>query len=121
MSIQDFITFLKGLGINTPIYPLAFPASSPEQSMIVEVGQGFSSRGSVAEIVLTVTVRAGHPKDAEAISQEVIDKLKDVTDEPLGDAQIVLIKSQQLLPNYLGKDADGKHYYMNNFRVLVNS
>jgi hypothetical protein len=120
MSIQDFITFLKGLGITTPIYPFAFPASSPEQSMIVEVGQGFSSRGSVAEIVLTVTVRAGHPKDAEAISQDVINKLKGITDEPLGEsAQIILIKSQQLLPNYLGKDADGKHYYMNNFRVLV--
>jgi Bacteriophage minor capsid protein len=120
LSIKDFVDYLKGLGVTTPIYALAFPASSPEQCMIVEIGQGFSKRGSVAEIVLTVTVRAGHPQDAEAISQDVINLLKDRTDGFIGGKQVILIKSQQLVPNYLGKDAEGKHYYMNNFRVLVN-
>lgn len=122
MSIQDFINYLKGLGIKTPIYPLAFPASSPKQSMILEIGQGFSSRGSVAEVILTITVRGKHPRDAEALAQEVNELLSDRTDEPLGESgQIILIKSQQLIPNYLGKDAGNSHYYMNNFRVLVTN
>ncbi|MED4619452.1 minor capsid protein [Priestia megaterium] len=120
MSIQDFITFLKGLGLTTPIYPLAFPATAPEQCMMLEVGQGVPARGSVSDITLTVTVRAGYMKDAEKLSQQVIDLLKGRTDEPLGESQIILIKSQQLVPSYLGKSAEGYHYYMNNFRVLVN-
>lgn len=122
MSIQDFISYLKSLGINSKIYPLAFPKSSPVKCMILEVGQGFSSRGTVSEVTLTITVRANHPKQAEALAQEVNELLKDRSDEPLGEVgHIVLIKSQQLIPNYLGKDADDKHYYMLNFRALVDS
>lgn len=122
MSIQDFITYLKGLGINAPIYPNSFPASSPNKCMIVEIGQSFSSRGSVSEITLTITVRDKHIGKAEALAQEVNKLLSDRTDVPLGESgQIILIKSQQLIPSYLGKDVGANHYYMNNFRVLVNS
>lgn len=120
MSITEFITFIKGKGVTAPIFPLAFPASSPTEAMIVEVGQGFNSRGSLADITLTVTVRAGHPSDAEALAQDVIDRLDHLTDELIGQHQAVLIRSQQLVPSYLGKDAEGNHFFMANFRVLIN-
>ena len=119
MSITEIIAFLKSLGI-TPVYPLAFPASSPDRAYMLEVGQGFSSRGSLADVVLTITVKAEHPSEAERMSIELKEKLDKMTDVVIGDNQVVLIKAQQLLPNYLGMSADGFHFYMNNFRVLVN-
>lgn len=120
MSIQDFIKFLKSF-VSIPFYPNAFPATAPVQSIMVEVGQGIGSRGSVSDVTLTLTVRAEKMGKAESISQEIINKLDGLTDEPIGESgQIVLIKSQQLVPSYLGKSDSDNHYYMNNFRVLVN-
>jgi Bacteriophage minor capsid protein len=120
VSITDVINFIKGLGVTTPLYPNAFPASAPVEAMTVEVGQGFNNRGSVMDVTLTITIRAGHPSESERLSQEVIDKLHNLTDITVGDKQFIMIKSQQMLPSYLGQDADGKHYYMNNFRVLAD-
>lgn len=121
MSIQDFITYLKSVGITENIYPLSFPSSAPKDCMILEVGQGFSSRGSVNELTLTITARSNHPKKAEELAQRVNTLLKDRTNEQVGQGNIILIKSQQLIPNYLGKDSEGNYYYMNNFRVLVDT
>lgn len=120
MSITDVIGFLKGLGVESPIYPYAFPASSPDEAVIVEVGDGFNSRGSVFDIVLTLTVRAGHPSRGEALSQDVINRLDGLTGQTVGDMDFILIKSQQVLPSYLGVDANGKHFHMNNFKVLAS-
>lgn len=120
ISIQDFITYLKGLGVNTPIYPDAFPTTSPMHSMTIEIGQGFSSSGDVADITLTMTLRDKSKGKAEKTAQEINTLLANKTNQNLGDShQIILIKSQQLLPSYLGKDAGNRHYYMNNFRVLI--
>ena len=119
MSIQDVIAFLKDLGVTTPIYPFAFPASSPTEAVIVEVGQGANTRGSVMDITLTITVRAGHPSVGEKIGQELIDKLKDLTNQMVGNVQFIMIKSQQLIPFPLGQDVSNNHFYMLNFRVLA--
>lgn len=120
MSITDLVNFIRGLGVKAPIYPLAFPASSPVEAMVLEFNP-VSSRGFVHENTLTLTVRAGHPSEGERISQEVIDKLDGLTGQTVGDMDFILIKSQQLLPSYLGRDSDGKHFYMNNFKVLASS
>lgn len=119
MSITDVINFIKGLGIKTPIYPLAFPATSPTEAMIVEMGTS-SNRGSVYDATLTITVRAGHPSEAEKLSLDVIAKLHLLTNQEVAESQIIYIKTQSLLPQYLGKDAEGNHFYMNNFRVLIS-
>jgi len=120
VSIQDVIAFLEDLGVTTPIYPFAFPASSPTEAVIVEVGQGANTRGSVMEITLTITVRAGHPSVGEKIGQELIDKLKDLSDVMVGEnTQFIMVKSQQLLPYPLGKDVNNNHFYMLNFRALA--
>lgn len=120
MSIKDIINFIKGLGVTTPIYPLGFPASSPVEAMMVELGQGASYRGSVADITLTITGRAKHPQRSEKASQEVMDKLHLLTDQTVGDKQIILIKSQQIMPMFVGRDAEDNHYYMTNFKVLIS-
>jgi len=119
VSITEVTAFLKGLGVTTPLYPYAFPASSPTEAMIVEVGQGANTRGSVIDITLTITVRAGHPSVGEKLGQEVINKLKDLTNQMVGDTQLIMIKSQQLMPSYLGQDVNNNHFYMLNFRALA--
>lgn len=121
MSITDVKEFIEGLGVLTPVYPLAFPASSPVEGMIVEVGQGANTRGSVYDTTLTITVRAGHPSRGEEISQDVKKKLHNLTNVKVGDMEFILIKSQEILPSYLGKDTEGNYFYMNNFRVLATS
>lgn len=107
------------MGITTQIYPLAFPATSPTEAMTVEIGSA-SSRGSVYDTTLTVTVRAGHPSEAERLSLDVIAKLHLLTNQVVAESQIIYIKTQSLVPQYLGKDAEGNHFYMNNFRVLIS-
>lgn len=119
MSIMDFIAFLKGLGITTPLFADAFPDGSPAESMTVELGNDFGSRGSVYNATLTITVRSDSKQMAESKSREVISLLKNLSDQEVGNAQIIMIKSQQIVPGYLGKDENNQHYYMNNFRVLV--
>lgn len=120
MSIMDFITFLKGLGIVTPIYPNAFPETASDDSLVVEIGSSFGSRGSVHEIPLTITVRSTSMSKGEPVALDVNNKLKDLSNEIVNGKQIILIKAQQLVPPYLGKDANGKHYYMLDYRVLVS-
>lgn len=114
------MSFIKGLGIDTPLYPLAFPANSPVEAMIVEMGDGANSRGSVFDSVLTLTVRAGHPSVSESLAQDVIDKLDGLTNQTVGNKDFILIKSQQVLPSFLGKDANEHYFHMINFRVLVS-
>lgn len=117
--MQDVLDWLKSLNINTQLYPLAFPATSPVEAMIVEIG-GASNRGSVYDTTLTITVRAGHPSEAERLSLDVISKLNLLTNQEVGEYQLILIRTQSLIPQYLGKDAEGNHFYMNNFRVLIS-
>lgn len=119
MSIQDFVSLLNGLGIGS-VYPLAFPKTAKECHMI-EIGQGSPDRANLHEVTLTITNRAKTVSKSESNSIETLAKLKGLTDVPLSyHAQVVLIKSQQLLPQYVGKDKDDNHYHMLTFRVLVN-
>lgn len=120
MSITDIVSFLKGLGIETPIYPLSFPASSPVEAMIVEF-TFINGRGSISENTLTITARAGHPSEAERLSQDVMNKLKGLTNQTVGDFDFIMITPQQIMPAYMGRDEDGKHFYMTNFKVLASA
>jgi hypothetical protein len=119
LSIIDIVNYIKSLGIDAPVYPLAFPASSPDRCIIVEVGNGTQPKGVVSDIILTITARDIHPSQAEALAQELIDKLHNKTNVQLGDTTAILIKAQQYLPSPLGKDVENRYFYSVNFRVLV--
>ncbi|MGE6629609.1 hypothetical protein [Bacillus sp. NPDC077027] len=119
MGIQEIIEYLKGVGID-PVYPLAFPADAPNRAYMLETGQGFGSRGSVNDVVWTVTMKAEHPNQSESMGKRLIDLLDRKTDLLLGENQIIYIKSQQLIPDFLGKSSEGSYYHMVNFKVLVS-
>jgi hypothetical protein len=98
---------------------LAFPASSPDRCILVEVGNGVQPKGVVSDFVLTITVRDIHPSQAEQLAQEVLDKLHGLTNVEIGTQVAVLIKSQNFYPDFLGKDVENRYFYSINFRVLV--
>lgn len=120
MGIQDLISLLKRLGISSTIYPLSLPTGAPAECILVETGDGADSRGDVTDFILTLTVRATHPARSEKLALEILDTLKNVTSEQVGDTDIILIRSQQKLPQYLGKDENDYHYHETNFIVLAS-
>lgn len=123
MSIIELKQFLASLGITTVMYPLAFPADSPNvpaEAILIETGNSTPTAGDLEEFILSLTVRAEHPVRAEALSLDIISRLNRLTNQTVGDSQIVLIRSQQKIPQYAGKDENGRHYYTNNFRVLTD-
>lgn len=120
MSIQDIIAFLKELGILLPLYPLAFPDKAAKNSIIVETSGGLDSRGEIESFILTLTVRADHPSKAEKDAIEINDKLKNLTNKYIKETQVVLVKTQQKLPVFVGKDENNNFYYELNYTVLVS-
>lgn len=117
MSITDVIDFIKGLGVTVPVYPYAFPVNSSKHKEALTVE--FASSGTLMDNTLTITVRAEDAIKGEVISQDLIDKLHNLTDQSVGDKNFIMVQSLQLLPPYLGK-SNGYHYYMNNFKVLAD-
>jgi len=120
VSILEIIKMIEQRGITTKIYPLAFPASSPDEAMIVETSQSFTNRGSVYEGTITITVKATHPSRAEQLSKDLNTSLHLLTDLDVGDMQIIMIKSLNPIPAFLGKGKGNEFYYMNNFQVLFS-
>lgn len=122
MSIIEIKRLLESLGVEASIYPLAFPVSgtAPVEALMIQAGDSGYSVGDVQEFILTVTARAGHPVKAESLSLDVMDKLHRRTNIMLGDTQIILIRKQNKVPIYAGKDDSGNHYFESDFRVLVD-
>ncbi|APT46583.1 minor capsid protein [Bacillus safensis] len=120
MSITDLVNFLKLKGFeDVEIYPLSFPASSPNRSMLVETGDGTQAKGVLSDFVLTITVRDIHPSKAEELAADVLERLHGITGEYIGETYVVLIKAQSPLPAFLGKDEENRYFYSVNLRVLV--
>lgn len=120
VGIQGFIDLLKDQGITTDIYPLEFPAGAPKDAMLIETSQTFTNRGSVYDGTITVTVRANHPERAEQLAMDVNNKLHNLTDQTVGDLQIIMLKSLNPIPAYAGKGNGKEFYYMVNFQVLLS-
>jgi len=119
MGVKEIIEYLKSVGID-PVYPLAFPADAPNRAYMLETGQGFGSKGSVNDVVWTFTMKAEHPSQSERMGKVLIDLLDKKTDLLIGEKQIIFIKSQHFIPDFLGKSPEGSYYHMVIFKVLVS-
>lgn len=120
MSIQDVIAFLKSVGVSVPVYPYDFPLTAPTDCATVDTGQGLSDRGDVSNFMLMITLRSDHPDKAEKQAIAVNELLRNLTNKEMQKTQVVLIKPQQKLPAYVGKDDNGKYYFECDFSVLVS-
>ncbi|ADP32898.1 minor capsid protein [Bacillus atrophaeus] len=119
MSITDIVGFLKLKGFGNEIYPLAFPATSNDDAILVEIGDGIQPKGVLSDFVITITVRNIHPSKAEQVAMSLINTLHGVTNVLIGDAYIVQMIAQSIMPAYLGKDEENRYFYSVNLRVLV--
>lgn len=120
MGTQDLIKLIKRLGVVTKIYPLSIPTDAEDTCILLETGDGTDSRGDVADFMLLLTVRSKHPATSEALGLELLQKLKNVTNQTAGETQIILISAQQKIPQFVGKDDNGFYYFETNFTVLAS-
>lgn len=119
MSITDFVKWLKGLGVTTEAYPLALPTTADDEAIVIHTGSGPSIGGDVQEVILTVQTRAKHPERSEQIAIDVYSLLNKLTNENIGNVQVIVVRPQERLPQFLGKD-ETYFYFENNYTVLVS-
>lgn len=120
MSIQGFRKLIERTGVTTKVFPLALPNQAPDEVIVITTGAGAGARGDLQELILTVTSRAKHPETAEAIGTDLRERLNNLTNEYVGASQVVFIKAQERLPQFLGKDSNDFYYFETNYTVLVN-
>lgn len=111
---------LKRLGIEIEIYPHSLPSNAPTECILIETGDGADLRGDVTDFILTLTVKSDHPEKAEKLAIDLLARLKNLTGETAGDSEIILIRSLQKLPTFLGKDTNDFYYFETNYTVLTS-
>lgn len=102
------------------IYPIEYPLNSPVDSVIVNADSNTQITAGMFPAIVQVKVRDDHPSKAEETSYRFKNLLENKTNFYIGSVQIVLVKSQNPLPLYVGKDEKGQYLYSNNFRFLIN-
>lgn len=120
MSIQEFKKLVERLGVTTEVYPLALPSVAPDEAILLTTGAGTGLRADVQDLILTATVRAKHPGKAESIGTDLRKRLTNLTNETVGDSELIVVRPQERLPQYLGKDSNDYYYFEINFTVLVS-
>ncbi|MDE1381197.1 phage tail terminator protein [Bacillus subtilis] len=120
VSIIDVVRFLRTEFPDLNIYPIEYPLNSPVNSNLVAISGNTEAKADVYPIVVQIKVRDDHPSKAEATSLQFRTLLEEKTNFMIGDVQVILVKSQNPLPLYIGKDFDGYYLYSNNFRFMIN-
>lgn len=120
VSLIEIIDFLKKEFPSLNFYPLEYPLNSPSGAVIVEMNANIEVRAGMFPLNVQMKVREDHPSKAEQVSFLLRNILENKTNFMIGKVQIVMVKSQNPVPLYMGKDTSGNFLYSNNFRFIVN-
>lgn len=120
VSLIDVVHLLKAAMPELNVYPLELPLKSPTSSVVVDMDANQSSVAGVFPVNVQIKVREDHPTKAEQTSFKIRSYLENKTDFPLGDSQVVLVKSVTPIPTYVGKDTESRYLYSNNFTFTLN-
>lgn len=120
VSLIDVIRLLRNELPNLNIYPIEYPLNSPVNSAIVEIQANKEAMSGVYPLIVQIKVKDEHPSMAEATSYVFKKLLENKTNFNVGSVQVIFVKSQNPVPLYMGKDADGHYLYSNNFRFMIN-
>ncbi|WP_324658928.1 phage tail terminator protein [Bacillus cereus] len=120
VSLIDVVRFLRTEFPKLNIYPLEYPLNAPINSNRVEIQANVEAKASVYPLNVQIKVKDDHPAKAEATSLEFRRVLEDKTNFVIGSVQIVMVKSQNPVPLYMGKDNSGGYLYSNNFKFMIN-
>lgn len=120
VSQIDLVRLLRNELPDLNIYPIEYPLNSPVNSVLITTSSTIEAKADVFPLVVTLRVRDNHPSKAEATSYKLRELFENKTDFMLGSVQVILVKSQNPVPLYLGKDTTGNYLYSNNFRFMIN-
>lgn len=120
VSLIDVVRFLRNEFPELNIYPIEYPLNSPVNSNKVEIQANTEIKADTYPLNVQIKVRDNHPSSAEETCFKFRNLLENKTNFELGSVQVVMAKSQNPVPLYMGKDFDGSYLYSNNFRFMIN-
>jgi Bacteriophage minor capsid protein len=120
VSLIEVVRFLRTEFPELNIYPIEYPLNSPINSNIVEIQANTEIKAGMFPLNVQIKVRDNHPSKSEATSYQFRNLLENKTNFEIGGVQVVMVKSQNPVPLYMGKDLDGSYLYSNNFRFMIN-
>lgn len=120
VSLIEVVKFLRTEFPDLNLYPIEYPLNSPDNACIVEMQSNTEIKADMFPLNVQVKVRDTHPSLAEGISFRLRDLLENKTNFMISGVQVVMVKSQNPVPLYMGKDQNGNYLYSNNFRFMIN-
>ncbi|WP_353856781.1 minor capsid protein [Bacillus sp. Bos-x628] len=120
VSTIDMVRYLRTTFPDLLFYPIEYPLNSPTKANLVEIQGNTEAKAGLYPVNIQIKVRDEHPAYAEATSLFIRQDLEEKTNFTVGEVQVVLVKSQNPLPLFMGKDEKGRYLYSNNFRFTIN-
>lgn len=121
ISLIDVVRMIKAEVPNlVNVYPLEYPLDSPTESILVDMNGNNPSIAGVFTLNIQIRVRATHPTRGEELSYQIRNVLENKTNFTLGNLQVIMVKSQNPVPLFLGKDESDSYLYSNNFQFRMN-
>lgn len=120
VSLIEVVKFLRTEFPELAIYPLEYPLDSPDNCVVVDMQGTTEAKAGVFPVIVQIKVRDTHPSKAEIVSYKFRELLENKTNFTIGNVQVIFVKSQNPVPLAMGRDANGKYLYSNNFRFMMN-
>lgn len=117
MRLQHLRQYIESF-TDVPVYPTEFP-KDVDEGVLIEVTSPDNTAGHLTDFIVSLHTRAKHPERSEEIAVELIQSLNFQTDINVGDTQIILIRSNGVLPTYNGRDDSGRFYWVTDYRFLI--
>lgn len=112
--------FLEGYITNgVPIFPSNFPTGL-DTCYVFEFDGNSNLRGDLSEAHLTIYSRSKSIGEAEELSLDLMDKLREETNVHIGERNIILIKTIGKVANYGGVDENDRYYFISRYRLLLD-
>lgn len=120
MRLIEIVRIMRTQFPELNIYPLEYPLKAPDNAVLVDMQSNNSALSGVFDVNVQFKVREVHPSLAEETSYKIKDFLENKTDFLVGSVQVVMVKSVNPVPLFMGKDATGLYLYSNNYRFKIN-
>lgn len=118
MRLIELTRFIKSI-LNIDTYPLQFPNTDREDFIVLDI-DSISNDGDVQEVLFRITNRNSNPSLGDNVSNEILDRLNNLTNEIFEGYQIIYIKAINLNPQLIGIDANNRYMYQLELRALVS-
>jgi len=120
MKMIDIKNFIENaLDREIQVIPFKYNELSNDECIRFEIGQGGSDRGDVYEVIITIDVRSKNPNNAEEIALMLNKNLHHITNEKIGEHELIVVNRRRVYPLYIGVDENERHYYTSDYSLLL--